>query len=185
MSQKLKLDVLSIKELSQVVYQVIAKGDVVVSETITVPNKKSFKLEFMPTLAMLPKANVVVFYITDDGEIISDSLKIEFGNELRNHIDIDLSKDQGKPGGQLEIVVSSSPNSYVGLLGVDQSVLLLKKGNDIEKSTVFDELDKYNEVTKHNYDWFHNYDYKTYNDFRSSEAVIITNAKKQQGKKFW
>jgi CD109 antigen len=151
---------------------------------MTIPNKKSFQFEFMPTLEMVPKASVIVFYITDDGEIISDSLKIEFGNELRNFVDVDLSKDQTKPGEELEICVSSKPNSYVGLLGVDQSVLLLKKGNDIDKSTVFEELGKYNEVIKHNYEWSRDYDYTFYNDFKSSEAVIITNADKQYGKIF-
>lgn len=94
-------------------------------------------------------------------------------------VDIKLSTDQAKPGEQLEISVSSKPNSFVGLLGVDQSVLLLKKGNDIEPSTVFEELDKYNEVTKYNYEWYRDYDWRSYSDFQSSEAVIITNAKKE------
>jgi hypothetical protein len=60
--------------------------------------------------------------------------------------------------------------------------LLLKKGNDIEKSTVFDELEDYNKVNKYNYEWFGGYEYETYSDFQSSEAVVITNAKKEHGK---
>jgi CD109 antigen len=179
--QKVKIDVLATKNLNQITYHVIGKGDIIVSETITIPGERSFQFEFMPTMAMVPKASVVVFYITDDGEIISDSLKIEFGNELRNFIDIELSKDQAKPGETLEICVSSSPNSFVGLLGVDQSVLLLKKGNDIEQSTVFAELEKYNEVNIHNYHYaFHDTFYK---DFESSGTVIITNANKKHGEK--
>lgn len=79
--------------------------------------------------------------------------------------------------------VSSRPNSFVGLLGVDQSVLLLKKGNDIEKSIVFDELGKYNFVDKYNHDWSQSYDPRFYTAFQSSEAVIITNANKQYGQK--
>jgi hypothetical protein len=63
----------------------------------------------------------------------------------------------------------------VGLLGVDQSVLLLKKGNDIEKSNVFEELDKYNEKTRFNRRWYGGY-YPTYTDFDSSGAVVVTNA---------
>lgn len=97
-------------------------------------------------------------------------------------VDVELSKDQAKPGEQIEISVSSKPNSFVGLLGVDQSVLLLKKGNDIEKSTVFDDLDKYNSVDKYNYEWSQDYDYRYYSDFQSSEAVVITNANKEYGK---
>lgn len=67
-------------------------------------------------------------------------------------------------------------------MGVDQSVLLLKKGNDIEQETVFSELRSYGEVDKWNYEWYENYDYnQRYGDFDSSDAFIITNAKKPYG----
>lgn len=69
-------------------------------------------------------------------------------------------------------------------MGVDQSVLLLKKGNDIEKSTVFDELAKYNEVNKYNYEWSSYYDDSSFSDFQASEAVIITNAKKEYKREY-
>lgn len=35
------------------------------------------------------------------------------------------------PGDNVNLVITSKPNSYVGLLGVDQRSLLLKSGNDI------------------------------------------------------
>lgn len=89
---------------------------------------------------------------------------------------MELSTNQTKPGEDLKITVNTKPNSYVGLLGVDQSVLLLKKGNDLEKSTVFEELGKYNEKTKWERRWYSN-NYRTFSDFDSSGAVIITNAK--------
>lgn len=80
----------------------------------------------------------------------------------------------------MNITVSSRPNSYVGLLGVDQSVLLLKKGNDIDPSTVYSELDKYGHIDKYNYEWHSGYDYRSnYDDFSNANAVVITNAKKE------
>lgn len=93
-------------------------------------------------------------------------------------IDLELSSEQGKPGEQVSITVSTKPNSYVGLLGVDQSVLLLKKGNDLEKSSVFEELDKYNEKTRWNRRWYGGYQ-GSFSDFESSGAAIITNAKEE------
>jgi CD109 antigen len=81
-----------------------------------------------------------------------------------------------KPGSDIEIAVSTRPNSSVSLLGVDQSVLLLKKGNDIEASTVFEELLKYGNTDK-NYSFFHG----GYNDFKEASAVVVTNAKKPFG----
>jgi hypothetical protein len=57
-------------------------------------------------------------------------------------------------------------------------VLLLKKGNDIEKTAVFEELDKYNEKTRWTRRWYSGY-YGSYGDFDSSGAAIITNAKEE------
>lgn len=85
-TEPVKIDVSTTEKLTQLTYQVIGKGDVIVSETIPVDNQKNVQFEFTPTLAMVPTANVIVFYMTDDGEIISDSMKVEFGNELRNHV---------------------------------------------------------------------------------------------------
>jgi hypothetical protein len=64
-------------------------------------------------------------------------------------------------------------------LGVDQSVLLLKKGNDIEQETVFDELKKFGEAQKYNYSYYHSG--HTIGDF--NEMILITNARMAQGKK--
>ena len=83
----------------------------------------------------------------------------------------------------MELSVTTNPGSFVGLLGVDQSVLILKKGNDIEQSTVFGELEKYNKIDKHNSVWNGNYDWRSFDDFGEAKAVIITNAKDQYGMK--
>lgn len=90
-----------------------------------------------------------------------------------------LSSDQVKPGSDIDISVTTRINSFVGLLGVDQSVLLMKKGNDIEASTVFQELAKYGTVEKNNYSYISSD--KRYLDFFDSNAIIITNAKKPYG----
>lgn len=57
-----------------------------------------------------------------------------------------LSKTESKPGQDVDITISTNPDSYVGLLGVDQSVLLLKSGNDLTTGKVFDDLKTYEEA---------------------------------------
>lgn len=76
----------------------------------------------------------------------------------------------------MDISVNSRVNSLVGLLGVDQSVLLLKKGNDIEPSMVFDELEKYGASQRANYSYYQSYN-RDNADFHDARAIIITNAK--------
>lgn len=102
--------------------------------------------------------------------------------KISSQIELKTSKTETKPGANLDISVSASPNSFVGLLGVDQSVLILKKGNDIEESTVFEELESFNNVDHYNYEWTSDYDWRTHRDFDASETVLITNANKQYGK---
>lgn len=91
---------------------------------------------------MVPKAQVIVYTVRND-EMLSDHIEIDFGNDLQNFLTIELSADQTTPGQEVDITVISKPNSYVGLLGVDQSVLLLRRGNDLEKADIFAELGQY------------------------------------------
>lgn len=96
-------------------------------------------------------------------------------------VDIKLA-EQTKPGEILNITVKSQPKSFVGLLGVDQSVLLLKRGNDIEKSAVIDELNSFSNIDRYNFESKDNEYYSSYTDFWTSNAIIITNAKPEYRK---
>ncbi|KAG5667284.1 hypothetical protein PVAND_015270 [Polypedilum vanderplanki] len=180
LNDQMSIEVLSNNEIKELNYQIFGKANLVEAKTISFPTTNKYTLTFKPTAQMLPIAKVIIYYFTTDGEIISDHLSIEFGNELENYIDLKLSKETAKPGEDFEISVKTKPNSFVGLLGVDQSVLLLKSGNDIEASVVNQEIKEYNEVTKYNYEWFEGYydQQRRYNDFEE-DVLIITNAKKQ------
>uniref|UniRef100_A0A1S4J5E3 CD109 antigen n=1 Tax=Culex quinquefasciatus TaxID=7176 RepID=A0A1S4J5E3_CULQU len=159
-------------------YQVLGRGDVIVGGTIPVPDRTLHTFRFPASFAMVPRAKLVVSFVQDDGELVSDNVEIEFGNDLQNFV-ITLSKAESKPGEDVDIVVNTNPDSYVGLLGVDQSVLLLKSGNDITSGQVFDELKMYEQPSYGYYrrkrfaPWRH---YNTYDDFNDVGATIMTNA---------
>ena len=93
-----------------------------------------------------------------------------------------MSADQAKPGETLNLTVNSDSNSSVHLLGVDQSVLLMKKGNDIEKSSVSSDFENYNGTDYHNTFYGQSNNNLIYGDFYSSNFVMITNAKEEYGK---
>ncbi|XP_038106498.1 CD109 antigen isoform X9 [Culex quinquefasciatus] len=160
-------------------YQVLGRGDVIVGGTIPVPDRTLHTFRFPASFAMVPRAKLVVSFVQDDGELVSDSVEIEFGNDLQNFLKVTLSKAESKPGEDVDIVVNTNPDSYVGLLGVDQSVLLLKSGNDITSGQVFDELKMYEQPSYGYYrrkrfaPWRH---YNTYDDFNDVGATIMTNA---------
>lgn len=59
---------------------------------------------------------------------------------LTSQVSLTFSKNETKPGDVGVVLNVRTPDSsYVGLLGVDQSVLLLNKGNDLtaDKASVF------------------------------------------------
>lgn len=72
--------------MNKLTYQVLGRGDVIISRTVQLPNSKNFNFRFLASFAMVPKANLIVYYIRPDGEIISDQLKVEFENELQNFV---------------------------------------------------------------------------------------------------
>lgn len=42
-----------------------------------------------------------------------------------------MSRDEVEPDTSVDLNFEAKPNSYIGVAGIDQSVLLLKTGNDI------------------------------------------------------
>lgn len=90
----MSVDVIATEEMDQLTYQILGRGDVIFSKTLQVPNAKNFNFRFLASFAMVPNAHLVVYYIRKDGEIISDHIKIEFGDELQNFVsatDFDFS----------------------------------------------------------------------------------------------
>ena len=51
-------------------------------------------------------------------------------------VSLSFGSSQVSPGDKLSLTVSAHRDSYVGVLAVDQSVLLLKGGNDITQDMV-------------------------------------------------
>lgn len=93
---------------------------------------------------MMPFVRLVVCYPSAiSGILITHRTFLEIPNELQNKIEIELSTNEIEPGENVNITVKSEPNSYVGLLGIDQSVRLLKTGNDISKSDIIASIDNY------------------------------------------
>lgn len=64
-----------------------------------------------------------------------------------------------------------SPNAFVGVLGIDQSVLLLKSGNDITKQDILNDLQDYGSGGRH----YYNYYRRSRNSFFGQTDVFTSN----------
>lgn len=64
----------------------VRKDEVIETNHYPLSGSTTVEIEIKPKLSMVPKVNIIVYYITDDGEIISDEVAVEFENELKNHV---------------------------------------------------------------------------------------------------
>uniref|UniRef100_T1H4Z1 Alpha-2-macroglobulin bait region domain-containing protein n=1 Tax=Megaselia scalaris TaxID=36166 RepID=T1H4Z1_MEGSC len=89
---------------------------------------------------MAPNVKVVVF-LYNKGDLKKKEVTVNFEKELENQFVIDAC-DEAKPGQEVELSLKTAQNSFIGLLGLDQSVLLLKSGNDLDASNIFNKIEQ-------------------------------------------
>ncbi|CAM6001992.1 unnamed protein product, partial [Sphagnum balticum] len=142
--QEVKFEVNATEPLSRLVYEVMGRGDIVLARSLDIPNSNSYQFSFMTTHHMAPKARIVVYYVrAGNQELVADALNFDVDGVFRTHVIVDTNVRETKPGAMVDVRVSTKPNAFVGVLGVDQSVLLLKSGNDITQEEVIKELESY------------------------------------------
>ncbi|XP_017758263.1 PREDICTED: CD109 antigen-like isoform X2 [Eufriesea mexicana] len=181
-NRDVEIEVNSTILLKYINYEIFGRGDILDAGSIYVQNKHTTSFKFLATYVMAPTAHVIVYYVGNDGEIIADALDIELEGVLQNFVDIKMAPEEVAPGENVNLVITSKPNSYVGLLGVDQRSILLKSGNDISYEQVYKELKSYDNVNQSPYmdSVFDRFLWSpgsaTANDvFRECGAIIITN----------
>ncbi|XP_061401081.1 thioester-containing protein 1 allele R1-like [Musca vetustissima] len=134
------LDVVSQKPLSYLVYTIKARGKIIQNKYIHIDeqNQHRYKLQLKATFDMIPKADVFIYSI-DDGKFCCDETTINICNEFENKLEIS-APEQAKASDVVNLAIKSDTDSFIGLLAVDQSVLLLQSGNDFDKDAIFNGL---------------------------------------------
>jgi CD109 antigen len=139
----LSFSVKSTESLSVLTYQVISRGSVVLSQEIPV-NGDLATVTFTATNEMAPKSRLVVYAIrAANKEILVDALDFKVNGLFKNDVSLSLDKTSVEPGTTVKFTVKADPDSLVGLLAVDQSVLLLKSGNDITRDMIEQDVEEY------------------------------------------
>lgn len=84
-NRDIAVEVLSTENLRYLSYQVLGRGDIILSNSVEIPNRKSHIINFLASFSMVPKAQFIVHYIRNN-EIISDQLEIDLGEDLQNFV---------------------------------------------------------------------------------------------------
>lgn len=100
------------------------------------------RFTFLPNFDYAPESKVIV-YCVRDGKIIVDSVKVNMYDDFNAFIDLDVKPNTVQPGQIVDINVKSNPNSYIGLLGIDKSVLFSRGSNYLANDEIWDELNKF------------------------------------------
>lgn len=72
--------------MTELTAQLSSSGDIIDSKVFEVENAKSTTIKIKPDVKLVSKVNVVVYYITEGGEIISDYLSINYEKDLENKV---------------------------------------------------------------------------------------------------
>uniref|UniRef100_A0A5F9DI97 Alpha-2-macroglobulin n=1 Tax=Oryctolagus cuniculus TaxID=9986 RepID=A0A5F9DI97_RABIT len=122
-------------------YLIMAKGSIIQSGTHVLSMepgalKGHFLLSVPVETDLAPLAELLIYAVLPDGEMIGDSAKLEIECRLHNKVDLGFSPAQGLPASQTHLRVEASPQSLCALRAVDKSVLLMKPEAELSASKV-------------------------------------------------
>ncbi|KAI1230511.1 hypothetical protein IHE44_0009971 [Lamprotornis superbus] len=91
-------------------------------------------LRFWVFHSMAPLARLLVFYVRENGEGVTDSLQFSVSSSFENQVAVELSANETRPGDVVNIKVRAAKGSCVCMATVDKSVYLLKPGFQLTAS---------------------------------------------------
>ncbi|XP_055347016.1 CD109 antigen-like isoform X2 [Paramacrobiotus metropolitanus] len=113
--------------------QILAEGNIATSgsgATVSLPLDRNYT----------PRSRLLAYYIRDDSEVVANVIDFEVSGLIQNNVTVTVHPenrtDYAEPGERAVIKIETAPKSFVGLLAMDQSLLLLKQGNDISESDI-------------------------------------------------
>uniref|UniRef100_A0A8C5QE18 C3 and PZP like alpha-2-macroglobulin domain containing 8 n=1 Tax=Leptobrachium leishanense TaxID=445787 RepID=A0A8C5QE18_9ANUR len=97
-------------------------------------------VHFPITHNMAPLSRLLVYYVRENGEGVTDSAQIFIKPAFENQVSVVLSSNDSKPGDLIDIKVKAAKGSCVCVSTVDKSVYLLRNGFQITPEQIFLEL---------------------------------------------
>lgn len=158
-NQSVDVELTSYQPLSSYTYLIVSRSKILESKTIAVANEPgdeaphTYRFNFVPNFDYAPRAKIIAYYMNDDN-IISTTVCAEMYNDFKNFVELSVEPAVAKPGQSVELCVSSNANATIGLLSFDESVSILRSGNDLARDEIWNELEMFSTQVKH-----HQYNY--------------------------
>ncbi|EMP24064.1 C3 and PZP-like alpha-2-macroglobulin domain-containing protein 8 [Chelonia mydas] len=100
-------------------------------------------LHFVVAHSMAPLGRLLVYYVRENGEGVTDSLQFTVKSSFENQVSVALSANETRPGDVVNLKVKAAKGSCVCIATVDKSVYLLKTGFQLTSTQIFQELAEY------------------------------------------
>ncbi|XP_055919076.1 CD109 antigen-like [Eupeodes corollae] len=121
-------------------YLIVSKGVVVLSDEEAM-EEGSHTMAVTLSAEMAPVATIVVWKVTQQGQIVVDSLSFPVNGLSRNNFSFHVNNRKSRTGERVEVAVYGEPGSFVGLSAIDNTFKGdLSKMRILEKMTTFDGL---------------------------------------------
>jgi len=143
--QEITVNTIATEPFGTIIYEVMGRGDIVLARSFnTDPTTTTHSFTFAITHSMAPKARVLVYYVRQENqEVVADALNFDVDGVFRTPVTLSTSTNETTPGSTVKVDVKTKPGALVSILGLDQSILLLKTGNDVTQQDVIKELETY------------------------------------------
>ncbi|CAJ0956774.1 unnamed protein product, partial [Mesorhabditis belari] len=151
--KQLSFTVKATENLKVLSYQVMSRGSVVLSQEVPVDADHT-TIKFIATNQMAPKSRLIVYAVRPSNqEVLVDATDFKVEGLFRNNVSLSIDRSSAEPGETIKFKIRADPDSYIGLLAVDQSVLLLKSGNDITKQLIETDIEEYDTTSDRYRPW--------------------------------
>ncbi|XP_067144276.1 CD109 antigen-like [Centruroides vittatus] len=126
-------------------YLVVSKGIILQmgSEKVAglVKSITTFVVPVSPEMA--PSLSVLVYHVTNDGQLVADSMILPVNAVNRVPFTLDVNKKQDRTGNIIELVPILSTEARVGLSGVDLDTVSTQGYNDLTPSSLLEQMYKF------------------------------------------
>ncbi|XP_055836830.1 CD109 antigen-like [Episyrphus balteatus] len=119
-------------------YLIVSKGVVILSDEETM-EEGSHTMAVTLCAEMAPVATIIVWKVTQQGQVVADSLSFPVNGLSRNNFNLHINNRKSRTGERVEVAVYGEPGSFVGLSAIDNTLKGdLNKMQILEKMTTFD-----------------------------------------------
>ncbi|XP_006901820.1 PREDICTED: alpha-2-macroglobulin-like [Elephantulus edwardii] len=99
--------------------------------------KGVFSFSFRVEPNMAPTAQLFIFAILPDGEVVADRQKLHIEKCFANKVNLTFSSAQSLPASDNHLKITATPLSLCALRAVDQSMLLMKPEAELSPESVY------------------------------------------------